>query len=212
MRNESVALLYFFDPLCGWCYAFHPVLDQLVSAHPGWELEYVSGGMVRGASEGPVGVMSDYILGELPRVEEMTGVKFGEGFKAMMREGTRHSSSVPPSRALAVFKNYFPEHVRAFVKELFAAHFDAGNDLNRLETYLDICSNLGVNAELFAQYVADENSLRSASEDFQFTSNCGISGFPALVLKKGEEYFLIAKGYSSFEQVSKVIESIFFGK
>jgi putative protein-disulfide isomerase len=209
MENETCDLLYFFDPLCGWCYAFHPVLDQLMAAHPGWGLEYVAGGMVRGASEGPVGVMSDYILGELPRVEQLSGVRFGDGFKQMMREGTRHSSSVPPSRALAVVKNNFPDLAKVFVRELFDAHFVKGIDLNAIETYSEICSRLGIPIESFRNSYENEESLRLASEDFQFTANCGINGFPALVLKRGEEYFLLAKGYSPFEHVEQVIASVF---
>lgn len=209
MKTETCSLLYFFDPLCGWCYAFHPVLDKLAANYPNWDVVYISGGMVRGASEGPVGVMSAYILGELPRVEQMSGVHFGDGFKQMMKEGTRHSSSVPPSRALAVIKNKFPDFTSCFVKELFQVHFNQGKDLNVLETYTEICAKIGVSESLFSELYEGDEALKWASEDFQFTSNCGINGYPALVLKKEDDYYMIARGFSSLDQIEGTLQAIF---
>ena len=201
-------ILYFYDPLCGWCYAFSPELKKLMEKHPNWEVEVITGGMVRGASEGPIGNMSEYILGALPRVEEMSSVTFGEEFKNVLRAGTQHSSSIPPSRALAVVKRFFPEEQYAFSILMQRELYQNGSDLNDNKLYFKLFEELELSTDVLTEYLEDELSLKWANEDFQFAANCGISGYPALVIQKEEEYFLAAKGFTRFEQLEEVVDRI----
>lgn len=201
-------ILYFYDPLCGWCFAFADAVKQLKEKYPDWDFEIISGGMVRGVNEGPIGNMSSYILSALPRVEEMSGVKFGTAYREVLKDGTQNTSSVPPSKALAIVKKHFPEQQYSYAEAMQQAYYIEGQDLTSIETHKKLFADLGFPVELLENEFDSEEAMKLALEDFQFSANCGITGYPALVIQKGEEYFLAAKGYTSFEQLANVVDRI----
>src|SRR6476469_261652 len=103
-----IKFIYVYDALCGWCYGFSPVIKKVFEVYKDEaDFEVISGGMVIGEREGfPDEQTSKYILGAIPRVEEMTGVKFSDGYKQKLADRTMYQSSLKPSVALAVYKTY----------------------------------------------------------------------------------------------------------
>ena len=74
-------ILYLFDPLCGWCYGFsHTILSFYKSKKDEFDFVTIPGGMVTGGRVGPISQMEDYISKSYPKVEKMTGIKFGESY------------------------------------------------------------------------------------------------------------------------------------
>jgi putative protein-disulfide isomerase len=64
-------IFYVFDPMCGWCFGFSGVIKQAAKDYQNdFEFVAISGGMVVGEREGPIGDFADYILGAYKRVEE----------------------------------------------------------------------------------------------------------------------------------------------
>jgi len=117
-----MTLHYFFDPLCGWCYGFAPTIEKFLDHHKHeMDIEVISGGMVKGESIKPIGDMAPYLKEAYKRVENTTGVVFGQPFLKNLDDGTMFYSSVPPSIALAVFKSYGTAHDLSFSHDLHKA-------------------------------------------------------------------------------------------
>lgn len=77
----AMRFIYIYDPLCGWCYGFTPVIQQLQERNNGnMEFNILSGGMITGDNRHPFSSMAAYIQREHTNVEAMTGVKFGQAF------------------------------------------------------------------------------------------------------------------------------------
>ncbi|HQW87227.1 MAG TPA: hypothetical protein PLH93_08590, partial [Flavobacteriales bacterium] len=145
MADERPVLLYVMDPLCGWCYAFGHELDEVRrQLADSIDVQLVLGGMVTGDREGPMGDMAGYILGAIPRLESYTGVRIGEPYKEQLRQGTRWSSSVPPSLAIAAFRTLAPDRTVAFAHEVQHACFRDGLDLNDKALYPTLAARHGV--------------------------------------------------------------------
>jgi len=162
LKTPKVKLYYLFDPLCGWCYAFDAIIRQVSLALKGQvEVEAVSGGMITGMREGPVGAMSGFILQTLPVIEQHSGVRFGEPYLEMVREGTRFLSSIAPSRALEAFKQLVPGRSVEFANDLQRAQFVEGKDFNREETYLELIQPYGIDPEQFRQAMNAEHTLKA---------------------------------------------------
>jgi putative protein-disulfide isomerase len=212
--NEAEAqtktrLLYFFDPLCGWCYGFSPVIKQIAEeGKDSLEVEAITGGMMTGEREGPLGQFSSYILGAIPRVEEFTGVKFGEGYKKMISDSNHFSSSVKPSIAVNVAKLLKPEIGVAFASEILNIHFAEGYDLNADETYNVLAERFGFNGDEFLMAMKDDRNKRITEQEFERTQRFGVSGFPCLVAERNGQYYLVSSGFRKKEEVLDVLRHL----
>jgi putative protein-disulfide isomerase len=203
-------IIYFYDALCGWCYGFSDVMVKLKNK---WEreieFETISGGMISGERVGPLNEMAPYIKSAYKTVEERTGVKFGDVFvNDVLQKGEVILSSEPPSRALTTFKFLQPENSVDQAHEIQHAFYFDGHDLNKTETYRRIATKLDIDADDFSILFESEQMKAKTEEDFYLTQQFGITGFPAVVAIKDNEYFLVARGYTDFEQLDEVIQKV----
>jgi putative protein-disulfide isomerase len=206
---QDNALLYFMDPLCGWCYGFSEVINKFKQNHPELRPEIITGGMVVGEREGLVEAQfADYILNALPRLEEYTGAEIGEPFKTGLRERSLFMSSLKPSLACHAIKQLKPDATFEFMSAMQKHHYVLGEDLQNDSSYVALCEEFNIDADLFLKEMNSEDNRYRMQQDFAFSASCKIQGFPAVVLKFGEQYFLAARGYTPIEQLEQTFESI----
>lgn len=202
-------LLYIMDPLCGWCYGFSPVVMQLFEQHKDrLDFRVVPGGMITGARVEPVGKMVGYILQAYKRVEETTGIKFGEPYLDRLREGTTISNSEPPCRALHLFSTLHPDRAVEFTHQLQRAIYLDGYDWNDPQTYAHLARLFGLDEKDFVRQWESEEARYAVQQEFQWVQAAGINGFPAVVLEKAEQYYLVAQGYRSLGNIESVVEKV----
>lgn len=207
--EHGITLYYVYDALCGWCYGFSPVIRQLEERFvgPDLKLEVISGGMIDESRAQPIGHMADYILQSLPRLETMTGVSFSEAYKQVLREGSRVYASLWPSRALTAWKQLFPERQREFATALQNAIFVDADPTDNMAMYPLIASRLGADAEQYHEMLNSESIHYSTQVEFQFTQELGITGFPALIGLKAGKFYLLARGYTPYEQLAETMQA-----
>ena len=74
-------LYYCYDAYCGWCYGFSNVMKKVAVEYENQLFfEVLSGGMIPPEFKQHISKIAPYIQKEYKRVEELTGVKFGEDF------------------------------------------------------------------------------------------------------------------------------------
>ncbi|HJK98924.1 MAG TPA: hypothetical protein RMF84_17010 [Polyangiaceae bacterium LLY-WYZ-14_1] len=86
---DRPTLVYGFDPLCGWCFAFAEGVADLRRAlgdEVDWEV--ACGGLVVGPRVAPIAEAADYLRAGMGAVEARTPARFGAGFLALLEEGT----------------------------------------------------------------------------------------------------------------------------
>lgn len=209
-RNKIV---YVFDVLCPWCYAFTPVVRQLREYYGGrFDFEALSGGMVRGDEVQVVGGEEEAERRRTGyrRIEEMTDVRFGEAFFERLATGERRMDSEPPSIALAAFRSLATGR-----SELDFAHaslrgvFYDGGDPNEAEFYRSIAEELQIDADRLLVEMERPESRDRALYEFAVVRQLGADSFPRLYFQTAEDYLhLVAKGYSDFERLRKTIDTI----
>lgn len=191
-------ILYVYDPMCGWCYGFDPVMEQVAKE---WgdrvHFQVISGGMITGERQGVIAPqMAVYILNTAPRLEKMTGVKFGDIFLKALSDGTYYASSERPSRALAVFRGIHPEKAIAFVHAMQKEVFLKGNSLEDDATYRSLCNDFGIDADAFLTALDSPATKNAALQDFALSSRLGVSGFPAVLGIRDGKAVALTNGYS----------------
>lgn len=203
-------LLYFYDALCGWCYGFRPVLRQLHDKY-GKDLpfEVVSGGMVLGEREGPIGEVAAYIKDAYRQVELTTGVTFGAGFlHDILADGTARFSSWYPAVALEVLRSEKPDQALEFAHALQYAVYHTGIRPAVPEAYGPLAAEFGMDADSFVDRLDQEAFAERARDQFRKTASFQVGGFPTLILQYGEEYFMISRGYMGLDMLDFRLEQV----
>lgn len=202
-------IIYVYDPLCGWCYGFSPVIQKIQKEYSEkLDFEIISGGMVVGDREGLIGDFADYILKALPRLEEMTGVKFGEPYLSKLRDKSLYQSSLKPCIALEVFKSSNEKDAITFASSIQKAQYIDGHDLQGDSIYLELIKPYGIAPEEFLQKLNSDEYRMETTNQFKMIQEWGITSFPAVILVKDGQFYLIAKGYVDYENLDKVIAKI----
>jgi putative protein-disulfide isomerase len=129
-------LYYVFDPICGWCFGMSPSITAL---HEAWkdhiDFEVLSGGMVLGDRVGPIRNFAHIIQGSRARLEETTGVRFGEAFWTKLEQGDMVMGSLKPSIALAVSRDLAPGKSVEFAAAIQRAIYVEGFEPDHTEQY-----------------------------------------------------------------------------
>lgn len=190
-------LIYIFDPMCGWCYGFSPVIKALAEQHrDAHEFVILSGGMATGERAAPIGEAYGYIKGALPVVTERTGVPFGEAFQRdILEPGTYLYQSEPPCIALTLFRSQRPQQAIAFAHDLQTAFFYHGQSLNADETYRQLASQHGLDGDAFIAEMKQPEWRERTHAEWQQVAQMGVQGFPTVVLAQGGQGYLLAHGY-----------------
>ncbi|MBK7427752.1 MAG: DsbA family protein [Saprospiraceae bacterium] len=201
-------LYYVYDPLCGWCYGFSPVITKI---HENWkekiDIEVISGGMILEDRVGPVSEVAPYIKTAYKRVEESTGVKFGEAYLAdLLGEGKTIMNSWYLCVAVTVFKSFDKQNQVAFASALQKAVYFNGMAPEDTEGIAKLAGSFGLDPKAFKESMDSEEMKYATKQEFQFAQDLSATGFPTLVIKVGEEYFLMARGYVSYEVLSERLE------
>jgi putative protein-disulfide isomerase len=202
-------LRYFFDPLCGWCYGFSPVLMRLYEElHDAVDFVAHPGGMIVGERVGPLGEKASYIKGAIGPLEARTGVRFSDAYRAALDDGTRIQNSVPPSRALTVLARLDGNTSRTvpFAHDLLEANFAHAYDLADPAVLLEIAARYGLDEPTFLTSFTDPDTAAFTQAGFTAASQIGITGFPTLVLRQGNQGTIVSRGWAPYEQVRAAID------
>lgn len=203
-------LLYIFDPLCGWCYGTSPVVQRLAEAFAGQvPVTVLSGGMVTGDEAGPIRQNWDYISQAAQQVARVTGAEFGEAYRRLGEEGSYHSDSEPPSRALQAFKQLDPlGREAAFAHAIQRAHFGRGQDLNAPATYAALAREFSLDPAELLRWWDSDASRQATRHEFEVVQRLGVQGFPTLIFAHGQQGYVLARGYQPYEQLKAGLEQL----
>ncbi|SDG01390.1 DsbA family protein [Chitinophaga filiformis] len=202
-------LIYIYDALCGWCYGFTPVIEELLQRFGDeMEVDVLSGGMFLSANHRPASAMYNYISQAHIQVEAVTGVKFGPAFLEEYLRTDDIMDSEKPSIALTVFKQYQPAKALSFAHDMQLALNYEGKSLNEDDTYRQLLTKYQLPIDEFLDKMKEDANRYDTVQEFKQVEQWGITGFPAAILDDGKEYFLIAKGYTPLERLLEVIEKI----
>ncbi len=209
-NQEKTTVLYVFDPLCGWCYGFSPVMVKLYENYKdNIEFDVISGGMVVGDRIGPLGEKAAYIREAYKVVEQKMGVKFGDEYvNKVLAEGTAIQTSIPASKLLVAFKSLDDSQGILFAHELQNALYIDGVHPDNMEGLLEKCDTFGVNKTEILTIAMNEQVEAAMNHDFELSSKLGVTGFPTVFVIKDNAINVIARGADSYENVSTRLDEL----
>jgi len=202
--TSNLKLVYFYDPLCGWCFGFSPVMSKIEEEYGDkFEIEVVSGGLFLGYGAGAVNRVAPHIkAGAYKSVELRTGVKFGKPFlDDVLGDGNIILNSLPPTIALSIVKEAYPEHELKFAGMLLELVYIHGIDPTNVEGLATCAAKIGFDKVAFTTKMKEAKYEKAAKEEFEAFRNNQFSAMPAVVLIKDGKEHLISHGYMNFGRV-----------
>ncbi len=203
-------IFYCYDAYCGWCYGFSPVIKRIAEEYKDkFDLEVLSGGMIIGEQVQPIEKIAPYIKTAYKRVEEMTGIKFGEDFLWHINNPEQSDwqmNSEKPAIALCIFKDYYPERQVEFACDLQYALNYEGRDLDDDEAYRHLLEKYNIRHEAFYTKLKSEEYKERAYYEFGLCKQLQATGFPTVLMQLNETKFhLLAMGYTGYDELAERI-------
>lgn len=208
-QNEKATLYYVYDPICGWCYGFSPVITSLAEAYDDvLEFKAIPGGMILGDRVGPVGEIAPFIKDAYKRVEDMTGVKFGQVYlDDLLNEGLTVMNSWPGSLAATAFNELAPEQSVAYASAIQKAIYADGVSPEDIDHFIQLAVAFEVDTNTLRAMTKDKAWHEKTIENFKLSSDLGVTGFPTLVLEKHGERTIITRGYADQQRIEQQLKA-----
>lgn len=206
--KEKPEIIYVFDPLCGWCYGFSPVIKQAYDTYKDKaDFKVLAGGMVIGDQIGPIGRISQFLKKATANVTQRTGAVFSPLFvDTILNEGTQILSSMEPSIAVQICKTEKPERIFEFMSELHKDIYISGLKTSIPADYKRLAEKMGFDSEKFINELQSASFKAKTEQDFEAASAMGIDSYPAVLLRNKEGFKVISRGYIDWNQFSDILK------
>lgn len=201
-------LVYGFDPLCGWCFAFRPTMQAIRAAYPDVPITLMMGGLVVGSRVGPVSESREYLINGLEQVRRTAGVSAGAAFyEKLLADGTYISDSEPPCRAVYVAQQIAPDQAFDFADALPAAYYVDGQPLDSEDVLGALAAKHGIDAVTLLEHWRSDEARRGVQQAFMQARNAGFTSYPTLAYQRGDKLAMVAQGFAAPQQaVQRIAE------
>lgn len=211
--EQKPVIIYCYDAYCGWCFGFSKVIRRLFEEYKEvFDFEVLSGGMIPKESAQPIGRMASYIKDAYKRVEELSGVKFGEDYLWHINNPDKSDwfpHSETPAIALAIFRDYHPHDTILFATDLQEALHVEGRDLTDGEAYRHLLDKYDIPADAFYERLKSDEYLDRAKHDFALVKQLQVTGFPAVLLQADElKFYLLGRGYTDYDTMKQRFDQV----
>lgn len=197
VSQQEEELIYGFDPLCGWCFAFGPSYRAIRSAHPELPVSMKYGGLVLGERVGPIAGHRDYLVRGLEQVRQTAGVAAGKPFlEGLLADGTYVSDSEPPCRAITVMEQLAPASAPDFAAALPDIHYIGGKALDDVDELAALAARHGADPTAFAERWQSPQARIDVQQAFADARSFGIRSYPTVLYRRGAELWQIALGFA----------------
>ncbi|HWI93706.1 MAG TPA: DsbA family protein [Flavisolibacter sp.] len=213
MEQIQPTIYYCYDAYCGWCYGFSPIISRIAEEYKDkLVFDVLSGGMILPKEPTHFAPMAQYIQGAYKRVEELTGIKFGQDFLWHVfhpDETDWFPDSTKSAIAMCIFKEYYPEQAVFFAKDLQYALNYEGRDLTDNEAYRHLLAKWNIPEDDFYVKLKSEEYKEKAYYEFALVKQLQVTGFPAVLLQVTDsKFYLLASGFTDYETLKRRIEKV----
>lgn len=191
--SRDLEFVYVGDPMCSWCWGFAPVLHRMQEVYD-IPIRVVVGGLRPGSDgEGLDDRLAATLAHHWEQVAHSSGQPFDHSFLAR-RDGWVYDTEIP-AIAVVTMRELSPNDTLRFHTRLQQAFYAEGVDITDRETYPSLLNEFDVDRTKFMELFSSEIMRRRAWQDFSEARSMGITGFPSLLVRDGEQWGIITRGH-----------------
>jgi len=187
------ALCYVMDPMCSWCWAFQPVVQQLADeASPDTPVVYVLGGLAPDSEQPMPAAMRSQLEAVWHHIEQRTGVRFNYDF---WRNNTPRRSTYPACRAVLAAEALQPGVFPALIEAIQRSYYRQARNPSDLDTLTDLARQIGIDTAAFRAQMGAEPLTEQLYRHLRLRDRLQVQGYPSLVWWRGKAAIPITYGY-----------------
>ena len=189
----DLEFIYVGDPMCSWCWGFAPVLERMTEVYE-IPIRVVLGGLRPGPEAEELDErMARFLAHHWEQVAHASGQPFDHTFLER-RDGWRYDTETPAAAVVTMRELNAPETLR-FHSLLQRAFYADGTDITDPAQYEVLIDGFDVDAHGFMDRFESEELRKRTWQDFTEARALGATGFPTLVVRDGDEYGVVTRGF-----------------
>src|SRR5271163_1223925 len=218
MNTRAFEIEYFYDPLCGWCYASGPALDAIANAYPK-ALRMRPSGLFAGSGARPMSSIADHSWRNAKRITQISGQKYTTAYiNGVLRRPGALFDSTYTTRAIEAVGEIDPLLEPRMLRALQHARYIDGKDTSQAEAVAAVAAeiltslNIAADEATFAgRLVQDEDlaerTLCRMEETVQRMRTFPALGVPVVLVTDGDHREVV-NGADLYGGESVVLQAI----
>lgn len=199
-----MALLYFHDPTCSWCWAFRPVWSSVRARLPASvAIEQVLGGLAPDSTVPMPAEMRERIQSIWRTIEHsVPGTRFNFEFwtKTVPRRST-----YPACRAVIAARRQGAEYEDAMILAIQQAYYLHARNPSNDSTLIELAEEIGLDSKRFAMDLRHPDTHVELLEEIRWARELGVRSFPSLLLSHDEGYSEMPVDYRDANRILSAI-------
>lgn len=198
----DLEFVYVGDPMCSWCWGFSPALEKLESRYS-IPLRVVMGGLRTGSQAEPMDRQARQQLANYWQgVAQRTGQPFTTA--SLERDGWSYETE-PSCRAVVAMRELAPHQTLRWVARLHRAFYVEGVNITDPSVFLELLDGFDAEPDRFVHLFADDAIAERTQQDFAEAQRYGVTGFPTVLFRDGEELAIVTRGFVPWDQLEPAL-------
>jgi len=200
-------LYYIHDPMCSWCWGFHPVLQQLENQlADNIKIEYLLGGLAADSALPMPEKMQTFLQKTWRTIQaDIPGTVFNFDF---WTNCAPRRSTYAACRAVIAARLQTVAIEKEMIHQIQTAYYCQAKNPSDDETLINIASQLGLNSNQFTEDLNADTTQQILDNEMKFVHELGVQGFPSLVLETTKKRYLLDLDYRRAEAIIGQIETL----
>jgi len=193
-------LIFVIDPMCSWCWGFHPVMEELHQKHADrYKFSLVVGGL-RTSGQMAWNVQNkDYLSQNWNAVAKKTGQPFSH---TLLNKPTFDYDTYPACKALVTIRELWGDQASfEYLSRIQEAFYKNGQDITSLDVLMSYVTQ---DKEAFLDFFKSQRAELLMQHDFSKARSMGANSFPSVVKIDEDGHMLCINGYRSVEEILAV--------
>jgi len=196
---HDATLYYVLDPMCSWCWAFHPHWQQVRGClRQDMEYRYVMGGLAPDSDEPMPMPMREHLQSIWRTIAERTGVTFNYEFWSRC---TPRRSTYPACRAVIAAGLQDDSKIEPMIAAIQQAYYMEATNPSEASVLGECAAKIGLDPQRLTADIAGAAVNEQLQRDFALRDRFEVQGFPSLVLSYHGTHHLISSGYCDAQDV-----------
>ncbi len=193
--------IYVMDPMCSWCYAFQPELEDFLAKYPSLEVDWVMGGLAPDNNSPMDENMKESISSYWYQIEKKTQVTFNHDFWKL---NTPFRSTYPACRAVIAAELLQTKISQSMVKTIQSAYYQEAKNPSLEETLIACACSIGLDENEFSKVFKSSETEQRLQEHLRMAQQLQVRGFPSLFYMNDEKQaYPLALGFRESSQLEQ---------
>ena len=192
----KIELIFVIDPMCSWCWGFHPVIKELREEHSkSYNFSLVVGGLRTKGQMVWNEQSKNYLAQNWSAVQQQTHQNFN--FLFLNRE-TFDYDTYPACKAIVTVRELWGDVASfEYLEKIQEAFYVKNDDITSLEVLLKYIES----QEKFLAFYKSDRAEILMKHDFSKARSMGANAFPSMVKIDDDGHMMCQSGYQTIDKI-----------